>query len=180
MEFDRAVQVLIDGEVEFVVIGGVSAILHGSSMVTFDVDICYFRAALNLRRPVAALAPFHPKPRGFPAGLPFTWDQAKRAFTDAERRNLLKCNRDLRSRVLRSLCTNGQPINGFSEHDRCPPCRVGKPAGRVDTRRRAEGTGDWHCISGRRTCRTLRPIPYRKATPARCPSRRPAALGSGE
>jgi hypothetical protein len=43
-------------------------------MITFDVDICYSRAASNLRRLVAALAPFHPRPRGFPDALPFIWD----------------------------------------------------------------------------------------------------------
>jgi hypothetical protein len=76
MEFDRIIQVLCDGSVDFVVIGGVSALLHGSAAFTFDVDICYSRAAPNLRRIVAALAPHHPKPRGFPGGLPFIWDFA--------------------------------------------------------------------------------------------------------
>jgi hypothetical protein len=76
MEFDRAIQILIDAEVQFVVVGGVSAILHGSSMITFDVDICYSRATSNLRRVVAALTPFHPRPRGFPEALPFIWDEA--------------------------------------------------------------------------------------------------------
>jgi hypothetical protein len=76
MEFERAVQVLMDAGVEFAIIGGVSAILHGSSMLTFDVDICYSRATANLRRLVEALAPFHPRPRGFPEALPFIWDEA--------------------------------------------------------------------------------------------------------
>lgn len=61
----------------FVVIGGVCSILHGGSMLTFDVfDICYSKATSNLRHLVAALAPFHPRPRGFPEGLPFVWDDA--------------------------------------------------------------------------------------------------------
>ena len=74
MQFARAVQTLCDAGVDFVVIGGVAAILHGSATVTFDLDICYSRSASNLSRLAAALAPFHPRPRGFPPGLPFMWD----------------------------------------------------------------------------------------------------------
>ena len=41
MEFEKAVQTLVDAGVEFVVIGGVSASFHGSTRVTYDLDICY-------------------------------------------------------------------------------------------------------------------------------------------
>jgi len=75
MEFERAVQILCDAGVEFVVIGGVAAILHGSTRVTYDLDICYSRSAANLKRLAEALAPFNPRPRGFPEGLPFLWDE---------------------------------------------------------------------------------------------------------
>jgi hypothetical protein len=74
MQFEKAVHALCDAEVEFVVIGGLSAILHGSALVTFDLDISYSRSTANLKRLVAALLPFHPRPQGFPAGLPFVWD----------------------------------------------------------------------------------------------------------
>src|SRR5207253_1845333 len=43
--------------------------------VTFDLDICYSRVTRNLKRVVASLAPFHPRPQGFPAELPFLWDE---------------------------------------------------------------------------------------------------------
>jgi hypothetical protein len=76
MQFRRALQGLLDAQVEFVVIGGVSANWHGSARVTVDLDIFYSRVPANLKRLVAALAPFHPRPRGFPAGLPFIWDEA--------------------------------------------------------------------------------------------------------
>jgi hypothetical protein len=76
MQFGRAVHALCDANVEFVVIGGLSATLHGSARVTFDLDVCYSRSAANLRRLVAALAPFHPRPQGFPVELPFIWDEA--------------------------------------------------------------------------------------------------------
>jgi predicted nucleotidyltransferase len=75
VQFGRAIQALCDANVEFVVIGGVSATFHGSARVTYDLDICYSRATPNLRRLSAALAPFHPRPRGFPAALPFIWDE---------------------------------------------------------------------------------------------------------
>ena len=74
MRFEKAVQVLSDAGVDFVVIGGVSAALHGSAHVTFDLDICYSRTASNLQRLAAALAPFHPRPREFPGDVPFVWD----------------------------------------------------------------------------------------------------------
>jgi len=75
MQLARAVQALCDAGVDFVIIGGVSATFHGSARVTYDLDICYSRTAENLRRLAASLAPFHPRPRGFPAGLPFVWDE---------------------------------------------------------------------------------------------------------
>ena len=76
MQLAKAVQTLCDAEVDFVVVGGVSATFHGSSRVTYDLDICYSRAPHNLRRLAGALAPFHPRPREFPVDLPFIWDAA--------------------------------------------------------------------------------------------------------
>jgi hypothetical protein len=76
MDFDVAVQALCDAKVEFVVIGGLSAILHGSATLTFDLDVCYSRTHANLRRLAGALTRFHPRPRGFPESLPFIWDEA--------------------------------------------------------------------------------------------------------
>ena len=75
MQFETAVQTLCDAGVEFVIIGGLSAVFHGSSRVTYDLDVCYARTKRNLTRLVEALAPLHPRPREFPAGLPFVWDE---------------------------------------------------------------------------------------------------------
>jgi hypothetical protein len=74
MQLAALVQALCDARVDFVVIGGVSAVLHGSVTVTFDLDVAYDRPRDNLRCLAAALAPFHPRPRGFPPELPFIWD----------------------------------------------------------------------------------------------------------
>src|SRR4051812_7171483 len=76
MNFIRAVQELVDAQVDFVIIGGWSAILHGSGYVTRDLDVCFSRDRENLKRLAAALAPFHPRPQSFPAELPFLWDEA--------------------------------------------------------------------------------------------------------
>jgi len=76
MQLARAVQALTDAGVDFVIIGGVSAALLGSARVTFDLDICFSRTRHNVERLVSALAPFHPRPRGFPQGLPFLWEPA--------------------------------------------------------------------------------------------------------
>ena len=74
MQFEKAVQTLCDAGVDFVIIGGVSATLHGSATVTYDLDICYSRSSVNLERLAASLAPFRPRPREFPEGVPFLWD----------------------------------------------------------------------------------------------------------
>jgi hypothetical protein len=61
--------------VEFAVVGGLAGSIHGSARITLDLDVCYARNGANLRRLAAALAPFHPRPRGFPRQLPFVWDE---------------------------------------------------------------------------------------------------------
>lgn len=74
MNIDAAVRALVDADVEFVLIGGWSAIVNGSRFMTDDLDICYSRKPENLRRLARALAPYHPRLRGLAEGLPFIWD----------------------------------------------------------------------------------------------------------
>lgn len=76
MSLDAAVQALTDAGVEFVLIGGWAAILHGSMRTTRDLDICYARTGENHRRLAAALAPYQPRLRDLPKDLPFVWDAA--------------------------------------------------------------------------------------------------------
>jgi hypothetical protein len=66
----------VDAEVEFIVIGGWSAILHGSARVTNDLDIYLSRKKENVRRLVVALAPYHPRLRDFSVERPFVRDEA--------------------------------------------------------------------------------------------------------
>ncbi len=65
---------LAEAGVDFVVIGGVAGLVHGSARVTFDVDICYKRTPENIRRLCDTLAPLNPRLRGAPEGLPFRFD----------------------------------------------------------------------------------------------------------
>jgi hypothetical protein len=76
MNFVQAVQTLVDAGVEFVIIGGWAAVLHGSSYVTRDLAICYSRRRENMKRLAKALAPFHPRLRDLSPDLPFVWDDA--------------------------------------------------------------------------------------------------------
>lgn len=74
--FRELLPLLIRNEVRFIVIGGGAALAHGAARATYDVDIVYARDPDNLHKLVTALRPYHPYPRGAPAGLPFHWDVA--------------------------------------------------------------------------------------------------------
>jgi hypothetical protein len=73
-DFERLFAALADGEVEYILVGGMAAVVHGSSRLTQDLDVVYRRTPENLKRVCTALEPFDPYPRGAPAGLPFRWD----------------------------------------------------------------------------------------------------------
>jgi predicted nucleotidyltransferase len=75
VSLDTAVQALVDAGAEFVIIGGWSAILHGSRFMTDDLDICFSRKRENLRCLAQALAPYHPRLRDVPEDLPFVWNE---------------------------------------------------------------------------------------------------------
>ena len=69
-------EALDESQVDFVVIGAVALVLHGSARVTRDLDVCYSRERANLERLATALKPFAPTLRGAPTSLPFTLDVA--------------------------------------------------------------------------------------------------------
>jgi hypothetical protein len=73
-DFKALLRVLSEAGVEFILVGGVAATVHGSTRLTADVDAVYRRDARNIERLVLALTPYHPYLRGAPAGLPFRWD----------------------------------------------------------------------------------------------------------
>jgi hypothetical protein len=74
IDFEATLKALSDRGVNFVVIGGYAATLHGSAYLTRDLDICYERTPENIERLVSALRPYHPRLRGAPEGLPFLFD----------------------------------------------------------------------------------------------------------
>lgn len=52
---------LNDHQVEYVLVGGMACVVHGSQVVTQDVDICAPLTLENLRRLCAALNDLHPR-----------------------------------------------------------------------------------------------------------------------
>ena len=74
INFEATLKALSDRGVNFVVVGGYAATLHGSAYLTRDLDICYERTPENIKRLVSALRPYHPRRRGAPEGLPFLFE----------------------------------------------------------------------------------------------------------
>lgn len=65
---------LVRHGVDFVVVGGLAGIAHGSAYNTEDIDVAYERSQENLRRLAAALTELGATLRGAPADLPFQLD----------------------------------------------------------------------------------------------------------
>jgi predicted nucleotidyltransferase len=73
-EPSELVQALVDGGVEFVIVGGVAVVLHGMPRFTKDLDICYALDADNLDRLGNVLVNLGAKLRGVPDEVPFVPD----------------------------------------------------------------------------------------------------------
>jgi len=75
-EFDPGpiLEVLDRHGVNFVVIGGLAGIAHGSAYNTEDVDVAYERSEENLSKLAGALVELSATLRGAPPGLPFQLD----------------------------------------------------------------------------------------------------------
>jgi len=70
MEFEALIGRLIQGRVEFVLIGGLASVLHGAPVVTRDIDICIRFSRENLDRLLVAIGDSHPRHRMTPQRLP--------------------------------------------------------------------------------------------------------------
>jgi hypothetical protein len=66
--------------VEHIVIGGSAAVLLGSPLPTYDVDLCYRRTEENLKCLAEALREIKPTLRGAPPDLPFRLDATSLAL----------------------------------------------------------------------------------------------------
>ena len=73
-DLERLLPTLVRAGAEFIVIGGVAGIIHGSARATYDVDLVYSRNESNIHRLSDSLAPYNPYLREAPPGLPFVWD----------------------------------------------------------------------------------------------------------
>lgn len=69
-EFEALLRLPSTAGVEFIVVGGVAAIFHGSAHVTYDLDVVYRRAHANIDRIATALRPLQPYVRGRLPGFP--------------------------------------------------------------------------------------------------------------
>ena len=70
-ELNRLLQRLIEADVEFVIVGGFGGVLHGSSLVTRDLDVCALLTATNVEKLRAAFRDLNPKHRLTPNRLSF-------------------------------------------------------------------------------------------------------------
>jgi predicted nucleotidyltransferase len=75
-DFPAAIRLLAAGGVEFIIVGGVAATIHGSAHITYDLDVVYGRTPQNIERLATALVSIRPYLRGAPDGLPFRFDAA--------------------------------------------------------------------------------------------------------
>jgi hypothetical protein len=74
-DLERQLRLLAGASIDFIVIGGMAAAVHGSARSTLDLDVVYSRERSNVARLAAALAPHKPYLRGAPPGLPFVFDE---------------------------------------------------------------------------------------------------------
>ena len=89
--------------VDFVVIGGIAAVLHGSPRITKDLDVVFAPDATNLRLLGRALADARARLRGAGDDVPFVPDE-----------------RTLRNVQLLTLETDHGPLDVMVQPDGCP------------------------------------------------------------
>lgn len=70
-DLNRLIQRLCDADIEFVIVGGFAAVLHGSSLVTRDLDVCAVLTGQNVERLRDIFRELHPVHRPTPQKLSF-------------------------------------------------------------------------------------------------------------
>jgi hypothetical protein len=71
---EAPLRLLCEYRVDLVIVGGVAAAIHGSLLLTNDLDVCYARDPQNLERLATALRSVHARLRNVPEGIPFKLD----------------------------------------------------------------------------------------------------------
>lgn len=82
-EWSRALVLLADGGVRFVVIGAVAGRILGSPTLTRDLDVCCARNPENLEALAAVLRQVHARLRGVDRDVPFRLDAKTLAAGDS-------------------------------------------------------------------------------------------------
>jgi predicted nucleotidyltransferase len=70
-ELNRLLQRLSEAGIEFVIVGGFGAVLHGSSLMTRDLDVCARLTSRDVAKLRSALGDLHPVHRLTPQRLSF-------------------------------------------------------------------------------------------------------------
>ncbi|MFO0647182.1 MAG: hypothetical protein U0326_13160 [Polyangiales bacterium] len=71
-KLEALIDALLTAEVEFVLIGGAAAVLHGAPVVTGDIDIVHRKTPENIARLLGVLLPIHARARADRRNLPPT------------------------------------------------------------------------------------------------------------
>jgi hypothetical protein len=74
-DVERQIKLVSEFQIECVLVEGVAATVHGSSIPTQDLDICYSRDNTNLTKVIKALRSVKATLRGAPKNLPFILDE---------------------------------------------------------------------------------------------------------
>jgi hypothetical protein len=78
--FEELLKKLVSSDIDFVVVGGLAAVTHGSAYETRDLDICYRRSKENIKKLVRLLKSLQAKLRGPKEELPFILDEKTFSF----------------------------------------------------------------------------------------------------
>jgi predicted nucleotidyltransferase len=71
MQLTQLVQRLCEADIDFVIVGGYAAVLHGSSHVTRDLDVCMVLSSANVEKLREIFKDLHPTHRFTPQRLSF-------------------------------------------------------------------------------------------------------------
>ena len=85
----RLLELLYDAQIEFVIIGGVAVVIHGSTLVTKDLDVCLRFDERNLKKLAEVLGPLHARHRLTAQKLPLeitdkNWDMFKNIYVETD------------------------------------------------------------------------------------------------
>jgi hypothetical protein len=83
-QLPQLVQRLTDAEIDFVIVGGIAGTLHGSSLVTRDLDVCAVLSRENVAKLREVLRDVNPTHRQTPQRLSFLDDPS----SDVDVKNL--------------------------------------------------------------------------------------------